>query len=331
MSLVAQAEQFARAAHASQLRKGGHRIPYFHHLASVAQRLRHAGVEDPVVLAAAYLHDVIEDQPHHEQTLRTTFPEEVVVVVELLTEKKLDEHGQKRSKAQRFEAYAANLDGTTEAHARAAQVSCADKVDNLHSLIDENQGGPDLLLQLSTRPGHHRLQCARLRPLYARHVPPALLSAFDGAASALERYLARWLPGRAVAIAASAHLGQFDRAGEPYILHPLRLMQRASGNEERIVAVLHDVIEDTPWTLEKLADEGFSPAVLAALDALTKREGESYDAFLARVLQNPLATRVKRLDLEDNLNGARLPTFGPRDAERMEKYVRAYRQILEAL
>jgi len=331
MSLVAQAERFAREAHAQQTRKGGRGVPYFSHLESVARRLQRAGHDDPATLAAAYLHDVIEDQPAHEARLRAEFPPEVVAAVILLTEQKLDEAGHKRPKAQRFEAYAAGLRGDSPDHARAAAVSCADKIDNARSLVDDELSGAGLLLQLSTRPGQHRRQFETLRPIYAPHASAALLAEFDQAVAALENYLTRWLPGRAVAIAAAAHLGQFDRAGEPYILHPLRLMSRASSHDERIVAVLHDVVEDTPWTLEKLADEGFPAHIVAALDALTKRHGEGYDAFLDRVLRDPLASRVKRLDLEDNLNAARLPSFGPKDAERIDKYINAYRRLLAAL
>ncbi len=331
MSLVEQAERFAREAHASQFRKGGKQIPYFRHLASVAERLRQAGVAHPVPLAAAYLHDVLEDQPAHAEALRRTFPAEVVAVVELVTAPKLDDRGGKLPKTVRFERYLAGLDGHSEAHHFAALVSCADKIDNTRSLLDEGQGGPALLAQLSTRPGQYRRRFASLRALYGRHPMGPLLEAYDAAVADFEEMLVRWLPGRAVAIAASAHVGQFDQGGRPYILHPLRLMARATTDEERTVAVLHDVLEDTPWTLEQLAEEGFSPVVLEALDALTRREGEPYDTFLDRVLRCPLAIRVKLLDLEDNLDGSRLAAFGPREAARMEKYVKAHQRLRAAL
>lgn len=330
MSLVEQAEHFAREAHHGQHRKGGHGVPYFSHLASIVERLRRTGHDDPVTLAAAYLHDVVEDQPRHADALRATFPPEVVRAVALLTEDKLDADGHHRPKHERFNLYVTGLAGDSPDHARAAVISCADKTDNTRSLVDGERKGAGLLLQLNTRPGQHRHQFARLRPIYARHASAALLAEFDQATTDLQDFLTRWLPGRAVALAAAAHQSQFDRAGEPYIFHPLRLMSRASTPEERIVAVLHDVVEDTSWTLEKLSDEGFSDSTLAALDALTKREGETYEAFIDRVLANPLASRVKRLDLEDNLNAARLPSFGPRDAERIDKYIRAYRRLRDA-
>lgn len=332
MSIVEQAERFAQQAHREQYRKGGEKIPYFSHLASVAGRLREAGYGgDEVVLAAAYLHDVLEDQPQHGAEAHALFPREVMAVVERLSEQKTDAHGNKRPKAERFAGYADALEGDGDDARRAAIVSCADKIDNTRSILDAERRGVRMLMTLSTRPGEHRLQFARLRPIYERSVNRALLAGFDQATADLEAHIARWLPGRAVEIAASAHLGQFDRAGEAYILHPLRVMSRARTASEKMVAVLHDVVEDTPWTLEKLAREGFSREVIDALDALTKREGEGYDAFLDRVVENPLATRVKRLDLEDNMNVARLDRLTPRDSERLEKYIRAHRRILKLL
>jgi (p)ppGpp synthase/HD superfamily hydrolase len=131
----------------------------------------------------------------------------------------------------------------------------------------------------------------------------------------------------AIALATEAHRGQQDKAGQPYILHPLRVMFRVETAEERMVAVLHDVVEDTPITLEELRARGFSERVVAAVDGLTRRVGESYEAFVARSAADPLARRVKLADLEDNMDVRRLSTFGPRDAERMARYVKAWRAM----
>ena len=87
---------------------------------------------------------------------------------------------------------------------------------------------------------------------------------------------------RAIQVAVSAHAGQVDKAGQPYILHPLRVMLHVSGLHERISAVLHDVVEDTDLTLEDLAGEGFPDDVIMALEALTKREGETRIQAAAR-------------------------------------------------
>lgn len=139
------------------------------------------------------------------------------------------------------------------------------------------------------------------------------------------------LLGRAIAIAAVAHQTQVDKANAPYILHPLRLMMRGQTVQEQIVAVLHDVVEDSEWTLKQLAAEGFPPPVIAALDCLTRRSEESYEEFIDRVLTNPLAARVKRYDLEDNMNLTRMTVLTERDIERLQRYHKAHQRLLQAL
>ncbi|MCE4057048.1 HD domain-containing protein [Pseudomonas sp. Au-Pse12] len=128
---------------------------------------------------------------------------------------------------------------------------------------------------------------------------------------------------RAIALAAEAHAGQVDKGGAPYILHPLRVMLRLTQPEARIVAVLHDVLEDSPITPEQLRREGFSEEVLAALLALTKVEGEDYPAFIRRAGVNPLARQVKLADLAENSDLSRIPEPGPEDARRLQKYQQA--------
>jgi (p)ppGpp synthase/HD superfamily hydrolase len=125
---------------------------------------------------------------------------------------------------------------------------------------------------------------------------------------------------RAIALAAMAHAGQTDKGGAPYILHPLRLMMRMQTEEDRIAAVLHDVVEDSEWTIEGLRAEGFAESVLCAVEALTRRKGEPYEEFVARAAQNPLARRVKRADLEDNSDLGRLLAPTDEDRARAEKY-----------
>ena len=128
---------------------------------------------------------------------------------------------------------------------------------------------------------------------------------------------------RAITIAAEAHAGQLDKGGNPYILHPMRVMLRLDDPDARIVAVLHDVVEDSPWTLEQLSAEGFSTAVIDAVEAVTKRDGEEYDDFVRRAGRNAIGRMVKRADLEDNLDLSRVKEPGERDLERIEKYRRA--------
>ncbi len=103
---------------------------------------------------------------------------------------------------------------------------------------------------------------------------------------------------RAIAIAAEGHAGQTDKGGAPYILHPLRMMMSLSTLEERIVAVLHDVVEDCPeWTFERLQGEGFWVEILVALDSVTERDGEDYEDFVLRAAANPIGCRVKLADM----------------------------------
>ncbi len=131
----------------------------------------------------------------------------------------------------------------------------------------------------------------------------------------------------AVSIAAQAHRGQRDKAGAPYLLHPLRMMLRMESEAAMTAAVLHDVVEDTEWTLNRLREAGFSEEVLEAVDCLTRREGESYDEFVGRVRTNPIARQVKIADLEDNMNVRRMSRLAAKDLERLEKYHRAWRAL----
>jgi (p)ppGpp synthase/HD superfamily hydrolase len=134
---------------------------------------------------------------------------------------------------------------------------------------------------------------------------------------------------RAILIAAQAHLGQRDKAGAPYILHPLRLMMRMESETAMIAAVLHDVVEDSDWTLERLRGEGFSDEVMQAVDCLMNRDGETYDEFITRVRASAIARQVKIADLEDNMNVKRIGEVTPKDMARIEKYHRAWRALTQ--
>jgi (p)ppGpp synthase/HD superfamily hydrolase len=130
--------------------------------------------------------------------------------------------------------------------------------------------------------------------------------------------------GKAIAIAAQAHQDQYDKAGAPYILHPLRMMLRMSSETEMMVAILHDVVEDTAWTPDQLRQAGFSEEIVQAVECLTHRDRETYDEFIARVRTNVIASKVKLADLEDNMDMRRLSILTEKDAERMHKYHRAW-------
>jgi (p)ppGpp synthase/HD superfamily hydrolase len=133
----------------------------------------------------------------------------------------------------------------------------------------------------------------------------------------------------AIGLAASLHEGQLDKGGQPYILHALRVMMQMDTHQEQIVAVLHDSVEDTHADIGGLKAD-FGGRVAEAIDALTKRKGESYDDYLCRVKSDELATKVKLADLKDNCDLSRLgrtPTIA--DRERLDKYLRA-RAILQS-
>ncbi|WP_434707487.1 HD domain-containing protein [Pseudomonas sp. R1-1] len=132
---------------------------------------------------------------------------------------------------------------------------------------------------------------------------------------------------RAIAIAATAHAGQVDKGGAPYILHPLKVMLRMTTLEERIVAVLHDVVEDCGVSLDDLREEGFSNDVLSAIESVTKVPGESYEDFVNRAAQNPIGRAVKLADLEENSDISRIASPGWEDLERIEKYRRAIARL----
>jgi len=133
----------------------------------------------------------------------------------------------------------------------------------------------------------------------------------------------------AIILAANAHRGQKDKAGAPYILHPLRLMMQMKSETERIAAVLHDLIEDTACSLEELSKAGYSQEILDALDCLTRRHDETYSAFIDRVKENPLAVKVKLADLEDNLNIKRFKNIAEKDLLRLNRYLKAWQSLTD--
>lgn len=124
-------------------------------------------------------------------------------------------------------------------------------------------------------------------------------------------------------IAKKAHLGQIDKAGEDYIKHPEKVASFVNSDEEKAVAYLHDVIEDTELTLEDLREYGFSEEVLKAVDVITKKKGQDYQTYLNSVKENKLARVVKLADLRHNSDLKRLINITEKDIERKEKYQKA--------
>ncbi len=135
---------------------------------------------------------------------------------------------------------------------------------------------------------------------------------------------------KALKLAIEAHDGQEDRNGQPYIGHVMRVCYAGHTLAEKIVGALHDVVEDTHWTIEDLKSEGFSPEIIDGVIAITHDdENESYEDYLLRILRNPVALRVKLNDLTDNMDIRRLDRLSELDFVRMLKYHRAYKLLTE--
>jgi hypothetical protein len=128
-------------------------------------------------------------------------------------------------------------------------------------------------------------------------------------------------------IAIDAHNGQVDKAGSPYILHPIRLMLKMKDEKSMSAAILHDVVEDSDISEGDLRSRGIPDEVIKAVLCLTKKENESYDLFVERVLKNKIAIQVKIADIEDNINTLRLPNLSNEDLKRLRKYHSAWKKL----
>jgi (p)ppGpp synthase/HD superfamily hydrolase len=130
------------------------------------------------------------------------------------------------------------------------------------------------------------------------------------------------------ALATKAHEGQTDKAGLPYITHPERVALRMESPELQVIGWLHDTVEDTTLTVKDIA-ERFGPETAAAVDAISRRDGEKWSGYLDRVAANPMARQVKISDLIDNSNLSRIPHVTLKDVERQKKYNKALKKLLE--
>ena len=135
---------------------------------------------------------------------------------------------------------------------------------------------------------------------------------------------------RAIEIAVNAHKGVTDKGGKPYIVHPLRVMMSLKSDNEKIVGVLHDVVEDAEdWDFERLKEEGFSEEVLDGLRSVTKTsEEEDYNEFVQRALTNEIGRAVKIADIRDNLDVTRIGELRQKDMNRLNKYKNALKVLL---
>ena len=128
-------------------------------------------------------------------------------------------------------------------------------------------------------------------------------------------------------IAVKAHKGQKDKSGEDYVFHPIRVAEKCKSINAKVVALLHDTIEDTDVTVEYLRNEGFAEEIISAVLSVTKQEGESYEDFVHRASENPIGREVKIADLEDNMDIRRLKEITDEDVTRLRKYLRAWQYL----
>ena len=133
----------------------------------------------------------------------------------------------------------------------------------------------------------------------------------------------------ALKIAIQAHGGQKDKAGREYVMHPIRVAERCKDPRAKIVALLHDTIEDTGVTEEYLRREGFPDEIISGVLSVTKRDKEEYDDFVRRAAENTIGKEVKIADLEDNMDIRRLPEMTDYDVARLRKYLRAWQFLMK--
>ncbi len=131
----------------------------------------------------------------------------------------------------------------------------------------------------------------------------------------------------ALNLALNAHTGQKDKAGQPYVLHPLRIMHQMDTDEERIVALLHDVIEDSQYSDKDLIRHGIPENIVNTVMILSKNENENYEAFINKISKNKLAVKIKKADIIDNLNLLRLQAINSKEIKRIKKYHKAWKAL----
>ncbi|MBQ7057544.1 MAG: HD domain-containing protein [Bacteroidaceae bacterium] len=134
----------------------------------------------------------------------------------------------------------------------------------------------------------------------------------------------------ALRIAIRAHEGQQDKSGREYVMHPIRVAERCKDTRAKIVALLHDTIEDTDVTIEYLRKEGFPEEIIDAVLSVTKQEGENYEDFVRRAARNAIGREVKIADLEDNMDIRRLKEIKEKDVARLRKYLSAWQYLINS-
>ena len=136
---------------------------------------------------------------------------------------------------------------------------------------------------------------------------------------------------KAMRLMFEAHKDAWDKSGVPYVFHPFHVAEQMDDEASTIVALLHDVVEDTDYTLDDLREMGFSEEVCDALDCMTHRKGVPYMDYIMKIRQNPLATKVKLADPAHNSDRTRFDRMTEQDYRREEKYREAIRLLREVV
>ena len=148
---------------------------------------------------------------------------------------------------------------------------------------------------------------------------------FPDWSSVTDYLLAEDMLQKAEELAREAHQGQQDKAGNDYITHPMRVSERCNTRQAKIVALLHDTIEDTYVTPDLLRQQGFDEEIIEGVLSVTRKDGETYAQFIERAAVNAIGKEVKIADLEDNMDVRRLPDLGEKEPHRLRKYLHAWR------
>ena len=134
---------------------------------------------------------------------------------------------------------------------------------------------------------------------------------------------------KALQISFYAHKNQVDKSNLPYVYHPFHVAEQMKDETSTIVALLHDVVEDTNMTLEDIEKQGFSKEVIDALKCMTHEDNIDYEEYIKNIAMNPIAIKVKLADIEHNMDTNRLNAITDKDLERVKKYKKCYKYLIE--
>jgi len=137
----------------------------------------------------------------------------------------------------------------------------------------------------------------------------------------------KFLLEKAIRLAAKVHKGQVDRFNNPYVLHVMRVMMRGLDDDEKILGALHDVLERSEFEIPDIEKRGFPENVIKGLDHITRREKETYEQYIDRVIEDGLAARVKLHDLADKMDVSKAHELDETDIKRFNKQLTAFRRL----